>query len=312
MFTNQTIGSFQEVAAPKATVTQILDELTRQHCPNMDYFVVFSSAASGRGNAEQTNYGWANSVMERICEDRVASGLHGLAVQWGVLGQVGIVAEKLLKDMDENSELLGTLPQNVESCLEVLDAALQQNNPVSSSIIVAEKGKKGGDKAGLLTRMQKIFGIKDLESLNPDKKLSELGMDSLVAVELKQTLEREYDMTVTKELLLGLTLGDLKSIDAGTFDPAKAGKAGATAASKSETEQMVLPFIFHDEALVKLKSSSEEGPTLFIVHGIEGGSEGFVPLAGKLKASVYGFQFTNQFDSSSIESVAEGYISVST
>ena len=188
---NQTTEAFEKVAAPKATATQILDELSRKHCPNLDYFVVFSSAASGRGNAEQTNYGWANSVMERICENRVADGLHGLAIQWGVLGQVGIVAEKLLKDMDENSELLGTLPQNVESCLDVLDAALQQNNPVASSIVVAEKGTKGGDKAGLLAKMQKVFGIKDLDSVNPEKNLSELGMDSLVAVELKQTLERE-------------------------------------------------------------------------------------------------------------------------
>jgi hypothetical protein len=39
--------------------------------------VVFSSITSGRGNVGQTNYGYANSVMERICEQRKKNGLPG-------------------------------------------------------------------------------------------------------------------------------------------------------------------------------------------------------------------------------------------
>jgi fatty acid synthase len=35
-----------------------------------------------------------NSVMERICEARVRNGLPGLAVQWGAVGDVGLLAEK--------------------------------------------------------------------------------------------------------------------------------------------------------------------------------------------------------------------------
>jgi hypothetical protein len=34
-----------------------------------------------------------NSIMERICEARVRDGLPGLAVQWGAVGDVGLVAE---------------------------------------------------------------------------------------------------------------------------------------------------------------------------------------------------------------------------
>jgi fatty acid synthase len=41
----------------------------------------------------------SNSVMERICEARVRDGLPGLAVEWGAVGDVGIVAE-----MHENQE----------------------------------------------------------------------------------------------------------------------------------------------------------------------------------------------------------------
>ncbi|CAF5042184.1 unnamed protein product, partial [Rotaria magnacalcarata] len=49
----------------------------------------------GRGNAGQTNYGYANSTMERICEQRQKDGLPGLAIQWGAIGDVGMVIENL-------------------------------------------------------------------------------------------------------------------------------------------------------------------------------------------------------------------------
>ena len=304
IFPNQTAEAFEEVCAPKATVTENLDALSRKYCPNLDYFVVFSSSACGRGNSDQTNYGWANSVMERICENRMADGLHGLAIQWGVLGQVGIVAEKLFKNMDGTEVLLGTLPQTVDSCLEVLDAALQQKNPIASSIVVAEKGKKKGEKGGLLARMSKIFGIKDIDSLSNDKKLTELGMDSLIGVELKQTLERDYDLPVTKELLLSLTVGDLKAIDAGTFTVEGAGK------SKSKDTDDITPFRIHDDCLVKLKAG-ESGQSLFIVHGVEGNGEVFKPLASKVNADIYAFQFGNHTEEVSVPALAEAYIKVS-
>lgn len=50
--------------------------------------MVFSSVSCGRGNAGQTNYGMANSVMERICERRRSLGYPALAIQWGAIGDV--------------------------------------------------------------------------------------------------------------------------------------------------------------------------------------------------------------------------------
>lgn len=51
--------------------------VTREACPELDYFVAFSSVSCGRGNAGQSNYGFANSTMERICEQRRHDGLPG-------------------------------------------------------------------------------------------------------------------------------------------------------------------------------------------------------------------------------------------
>jgi fatty acid synthase len=38
--------------------------------------------------------------MEHICEARVRDGLPGLAVQWGAVGDVGLVAEKQERHTD--------------------------------------------------------------------------------------------------------------------------------------------------------------------------------------------------------------------
>lgn len=58
------------------------DEFSRKLAPQLKYFVVFSSVSCGRGNAGQSNYGLANSVMERIVEKRHRDGIPAKAIQW--------------------------------------------------------------------------------------------------------------------------------------------------------------------------------------------------------------------------------------
>lgn len=89
LFENQTADSFQTVVNPKAVATILLDKLSRTMCPNLRHFVVFSSIACGYGNAGQSNYAFANSVMERICEIRKNEGLPGLAIEWAGVADVG-------------------------------------------------------------------------------------------------------------------------------------------------------------------------------------------------------------------------------
>ncbi len=75
---NQDSGSFQRVSQSKVMGTLNLDQVSRDVCGNnLDHFVVFSSVSCGRGNAGQANYGYANSTMERICEQRNLDGLTG-------------------------------------------------------------------------------------------------------------------------------------------------------------------------------------------------------------------------------------------
>lgn len=93
MFDDQTVEQFKAVVLPKAHATFYLDKVSRELCPQLDYFLVFSSASCGRGNPGQSSYNYANCVMEEICRKRIKDGLTGLAVQWGIVGDVGVVAE---------------------------------------------------------------------------------------------------------------------------------------------------------------------------------------------------------------------------
>ena len=156
LWENQTKETFEESFRSKAWSTKNLDELSRKMCPDLRHFVVFSSVTCGRGNAGQTNYGMANSVMERICEKRVSEGFPGLAVQWGAVGDVGLVAEM----QEDHKELVigGTLQQSISSCIKELEGFLLQKNPVVASMVVAEKRAESGGASNIVDAVLNILG----------------------------------------------------------------------------------------------------------------------------------------------------------
>lgn len=50
-----------------------------------------------------------------------------------------------------------------------------------------------------------FLGVRDVETVSKQASLAELGMDSMMAVEIKQTLEREYEVFLTAQDIRGLT-----------------------------------------------------------------------------------------------------------
>ncbi|KAF6037822.1 FASN [Bugula neritina] len=49
-------------------------------------------------------------------------------------------------------------------------------------------------------------GVKDVSSISNDSSLGSLGLDSLMAVEVKQVLEREFDLNFTMKEIRALTI----------------------------------------------------------------------------------------------------------
>lgn len=208
IFDNLDAKMFNESLAPKALATKYLDNLSRKLCPTLKHFVVFSSVSCGLGNAGQSNYGFSNSVMERIIEKRCEDGLPGKAIQWGAIGDVGLLADFQIANM--NKEIGGTLPQSIISCIEVLDDLLTSDDPIVSSMIVADKHANDSKKGNIIDMILKIMGVRDRKTISMDSTLTQLGIDSLMGVEIAQLLERDFDMVLTSQEIRSLTLAQLE------------------------------------------------------------------------------------------------------
>uniref|UniRef100_A0A8C5Q5P7 Fatty acid synthase n=1 Tax=Leptobrachium leishanense TaxID=445787 RepID=A0A8C5Q5P7_9ANUR len=307
MIENLSRSLFQEVIKPKYNGTLNLDRISREKCPELDHFVAFSSVSSGRGNAGQSNYGFANSTMERICEKRRRNGLPGLAVQWGAIGDVGVV----LETMGSNDTVIGgTLPQRISSCLEVLDQFLNQPHPVMSSFVLAEKTiftkTKAGGQQDLVEAVAHILGVRDVSSLNPETTLADLGLDSLMGVEVRQTLERDYDIVMAMRDVRQLTINKLRELSS---------KPAATEGNSRGDPAPELTILDLNNLLVNPRASTvnklndvQDGERpLFLVHPIEGSTSAFQSLASKLNIPCYGLQCTKAAPLDSIQSLATYY-----
>ncbi|MGW1196530.1 SDR family NAD(P)-dependent oxidoreductase [Streptomyces sp. NPDC002536] len=104
------------VLAPKLTGTRILDRLTRD--ARLDFFVVHSSASAMVGLRAQAAYAAANLAMEGIVRARRAAGLPGLAIGWGLSGEVGMAA---LDEVIQVLERMGLAPMTTAQILTALD-----------------------------------------------------------------------------------------------------------------------------------------------------------------------------------------------
>ncbi|XP_063382180.1 fatty acid synthase-like [Cydia fagiglandana] len=210
---NQTQDTFSAVAKPKIDVTRNLDLLSRSLASELDHFVTFSSVSCGRGNAGQSNYGFANSAMERLCERRRADGLPALAIQWGAIGDVGLVATMF----GEDTEVGGTVPQRIASCLATLGTLLLASQAVVSSMVLADQRRSQEKPAqNLVHALANVLGIRDVNKMSSTATLTELGLDSLMLAEIKQVLERNYDVVLGAQEIRALTFTKLRSMAAET------------------------------------------------------------------------------------------------
>lgn len=307
MLENLSPQLFLDVNKPKYDGTLNLDRATRRSCPELAHFVVFSSVSCGRGNAGQSNYGFANSAMERVCEKRRHDGLPGLAVQWGAIGDVGVV----LETMGGNETVIGgTLPQRVASCLEVLDRFLCQPRPVMSSFVLAERAAaprgEGTTQKDLVEAVAHILGVRDVNSLNADASLADLGLDSLMGVEVRQTLERDYDIVMAMRDIRQLSISKLRELSSSRPAASSAKKDVLRSASDSELAQLLVDP--DAPTVTPLNSVQSQERPLFLVHPIEGSIAAFKTLAAKMAVPCYGLQCTKAAPLDSIQSLASYYV----
>lgn len=119
LLVNQTWEQFYQVFAAKITGTQNLHELTQGQ--PLDFFVLYSSVAAVLGSPGQANYGAANAFMDALAHARRAAGLPAVSINWGAWAQVGLAARY---GLDARAEAMGLGRIAPETGLAVLEAVM--------------------------------------------------------------------------------------------------------------------------------------------------------------------------------------------
>ncbi|PSN36092.1 hypothetical protein C0J52_13099 [Blattella germanica] len=199
-----------EVCKAKVDVARSLDAMSQRLCPELEYFVAFSSIASGRGNVGQSAYGMANSTLERICEERRMLGLPALAVQWGPIGDVGVLYDSMGNDV----VLVGTVPQHISSCLDAFEDLLRQPHAVLTSHVLVDKELENGSSCVLekdfLNTVANVLGIKDLSRVPANSDVQDLGIDSLMSTEIKNTLQEQFSIKLSSQEIYRMMASTLR------------------------------------------------------------------------------------------------------
>lgn len=198
------------ILKPKLMGCENLDAALQEADCNEALFVVFSSVCASMGCAGTSSYGYANSAAERVCERRRACGLHGLAIQWGPIGDAGMIAGR------SDITIPGTQPQTVLSSLSMLDSILSSSFPIVSCYTpwektreeVQEEAEASGEKT-FKAAIAQILGLKNPRKLKKKLSLSRLGLDSMMSFELRHLLKEEYSITISPSDLPSITILEL-------------------------------------------------------------------------------------------------------
>ena len=234
--------SMQRVWAPKAAGALRLHEATANR--ELDWWVGFSSVASLLGSPGQAAYACANAWLDALVAWRRASGLPATTINWGQWSDVGVARSLALSVLDpitpaEGIEALeALLAGNVAGVgvarlrLDRAAAAFPEIHQLGYFATLAEELDAESDDddwagpaalheldpleahriitARLRRRISAIMGYPDDSAIDADQPLTELGMDSLMAVRIRNTVRGDFGVEPPVALLLqGASLADL-------------------------------------------------------------------------------------------------------
>jgi acyl transferase domain-containing protein/acyl carrier protein len=234
----QSWETIDRVFRPKVYGSWLLHEAAKT-CPDLDFFVGYSSAAPVTGASGQANYAAANAFLDDLLVRYAAAGGRGLSINWGPWREVGMSArlsDQVLKKWAEEGIRLLAPRTGVRLLAALLDGPIAQalvgdcdwdrfaaSRPVPNAIydslltgaaadgeqfdvaelIAASKGDRLAALEGYVrARVAAVLHFDGPESVDSGTEFVRLGLDSLVAVELKNTLESALRLPLPPTLAL--------------------------------------------------------------------------------------------------------------
>ncbi|GAA0665260.1 hypothetical protein GCM10010193_15850 [Kitasatospora atroaurantiaca] len=217
-----------QVFRPKVYGSWLLHEAAAD-LPELEFFVGYSSAAAVIGAQTQGNYAAANAFLDDLMIRRSRQGLPGLSINWGPWGEVGMSArlsDQLIRRWEDEGVRLFTPSRGTRALAQLLGAPVAQvvagecdwdtftaSKPVDNALyreLLHEGGAavRGLDLDALLllpaeeraaavdefvrARVADVLHIEDVDTVDSNTAFGQLGLDSLMAVELKNGLETAF------------------------------------------------------------------------------------------------------------------------
>ncbi len=199
----------------------------------LDFFVCFSSASSLTGSSRLGGYAAANAFLDALVHHRRGRGLPGLTINWGPWADVGMAARADLDDQQARTgmggipprqgvQLLGRLltqgeprlgvlpippsrlrrlfpthvPWLAELPLEDASADHADGQAVGERILAAAGEERRGLMLDHLRRRVARITLTDPGTIAAEHSVMQLGMDSLMIMELVRELNRDLRLTL--------------------------------------------------------------------------------------------------------------------
>jgi NADPH:quinone reductase-like Zn-dependent oxidoreductase/NAD(P)-dependent dehydrogenase (short-subunit alcohol dehydrogenase family)/acyl carrier protein len=279
------IARLRTVLRPKLGGALALDALTRDD--PIELFLLFSSATTLVGAPAQGAYVAANTALEALARRRKAEGRSALAVAWGPIADAGYLAERP-ETRDALARRLGAKPTSAADALSGLRAIIASGLPVVAfaetnwsearrflpllaSPLFSEALTSGStspldeslneqiaslDPDSALALLKTVIAEEattilrlPASGIDPDRPLSEMGMDSLMAVELRLALEGRLRVDLP-----------LVSLAEGTSVASIAARlAGAISSGPKNSDLIAL--VARHEAMEELPFSADDAQT---------------------------------------------------
>jgi acyl transferase domain-containing protein/acyl carrier protein len=271
MVHTQTWDQFQRVLDPKVKGSYLLHQHTS--AMQLDFFVLFSSAASMFGSAGQANHAAANAFLDALAHYRRGLGRPALSVNWGAWSEIGEAAARNVGErlsakgiepiepeqgwralemiFNHSSAQVGVIPIDwkkwkqlylgantpplmaelmQEPASPFTNRAVSRNPKLKEEFSATAPDERPAFVEAYLARETARVLRMDVGKLALQQPLSELGIDSIMTVELRDVIDVDWQVKVplveffrepTIERLASIVLGQLAPTSTPTpTDPA--------------------------------------------------------------------------------------------
>ncbi|CAL8113277.1 unnamed protein product [Orchesella dallaii] len=251
-YTNQTVEMYRKTFQGKVFGAWNLHNLTKGKEYQLEHFVMFSSMTSIFGPIGQSNYAGANMFIDSLVHYRHSLGLCGQSINWGQWGEVGLskdiqipalrpfyviqgfsALEMIMRSqkaqvsvLDVDFTVVRKLTGNIGGYLEELKISKDSggfdvkmgNFWEDFNAVEDETQKMAVIKQYICNILRQILKLDDDETIDENMKFQEMGVDSLMMLELKNSLQSMLGKNITMNISEMQELTTVNKISAHLMD----------------------------------------------------------------------------------------------